>query len=181
MTHEPTRIASLDEQLGGLAREVEPTRDLWPAVAAAIQPKARRRWPLAVAAGLVAATLAGVAGWQAGRYLGPAPAMSAASGMGLQGATDPALPQGHGYLAARAVLERTYAERLPFLDVKTRLRIEHDLATIHAANADIRRALAADPQSPVLNRLLEGIWQQEFDLYVTVARNTQSATQESGT
>jgi hypothetical protein len=180
MTQEATRVAALDEQLRALAREVDPPRDLWPAVEAAIRPTSPRRWPLAVAASLVAATIAAVAGWQAGRNLGPTPSMAATVAIGAGGA-DPALPQGHGFVAARTVLERTFAERLPLLDVKTRLRIEHDLATIQSANADIRRALAADPQSPVLNRLLEGIWQQEFDLYVTVARNTQVATQESGT
>ncbi len=52
---------------------------------------------------------------------------------------------------------------------------------MRAANEDIRRALAAYPQSPVLNRLLEGIWQQEFDLYQTVARSTDPAVQRNRT
>ena len=54
----------------------------------------------------------------------------------------------------------------------TRDRIEHDMSMILAANADIRQALAADPESAVLNHLLESTWQQEFDLYATVIRAT---------
>ena len=70
---------------------------------------------------------------------------------------------------------------LALLEPVTRDRIEHDLSIIRAANADIRRALAADPQSAVLNRLLESTWQQEFDLYTTVVRTTEPAMQRNRT
>jgi len=79
----------------------------------------------------------------------------------------------------RADLERTYRERLELLAPETRRRIEQDLSTIRTANEDIRRALAADPESAVLNRLLESTWQQEFDLYSTVVRNTEPATERN--
>jgi hypothetical protein len=67
------------------------------------------------------------------------------------------------------------------LEPATRDRIEHDLAIIRSANADIRRALADDPQSAVLNRLLASTWQQEFDLYATVVRTTEPALQRNRT
>jgi hypothetical protein len=83
-----------------------------------------------------------------------------------------AVPAGTEYLSTRATLEHTYRERLESLAPATRDRIEHDMSMIRAANADIRQALATDPESAVLNRLLESTWQQEFDLYATVIRAT---------
>jgi hypothetical protein len=176
----------LDALLAALPREVVPARDLWPGVAALIAPASRpaavhRRWPLAFAASVSVATAIGLIVWQAGRQ--PPPAAEDATTSAIRPALVEdagfALPGGGKYLATRAGLEQTYRERLALLPPKTRLRVEEDLATIRAANDDIRKALAADPQSPVLNRLLEGIWQQEFDLYVTVARNTDPAVRRT--
>jgi hypothetical protein len=170
---------SLDERLAQLRRELPLERDLWPAINAAItaEGSARerpRRLPLALAAGLAIALTAGIIGWQAGRV--HAPVVAAAPG--AQGFAVPADPE---YLKTRATLERTYQDRLALLEPVTRDRIEHDLAIIRGANADIRRALAADPQSAVLNRLLASTWQQEFDLYATVVRSTEPAMQRNRT
>ena len=174
--------ASLDTQLAVLSREVAPARDLWPSIRAAMgttasaAPKPSRRWPLAFAAGVSVATAAGLIGWQAMRPPRPSieQATPASAGRNVLGAGF-AIPEGNDYLATRVSLEKTYRERLGLLKPTTRRRVEADLAVIRAANADIRDALVADPQSPVLNRLLQGIWQQEFDLYVSVARNTDLA------
>lgn len=159
-------MTSLDERLASLPREVPLQRDLWPAIDAAIgaEDAARRRprrLPLALAAGLAIALTAGIIGWQAGR-----------SHVVPEAFAVPADPE---YVKTRATLERTYRDRLALLEPTTRNRIEHDLSIIRAANADIRRALAADPQSAVLNRLLESTWQQEFYLYATVVRTTEPA------
>jgi len=81
-------------------------------------------------------------------------------------------PQDQAYRAAHAALEQTFRERLSLLAPATRARIEADLETIRKANADIRAALQQDPASPVLQRLLESIWQQEIDLYRSIARST---------
>jgi len=77
------------------------------------------------------------------------------------------------------MLEQTYQQRLALLAPATRRRVEQDLATIRAANADIRKALAADPRSAVLSHLLASTLQQEFDLYSTVIRNTAPAADRS--
>ena len=169
---------SLDDRLAKLPRELPLERDLWPAIDAAIAAAGAarerpRRIPLALAAGLAIALTAGIIGWQAGRSRLPL-----ASAPGAQGFAVPADPE---YLKTRATLERTYQDRLALLEPVTRDRIEHDLAIIRAANADIRRALAADPQSAVLNRLLASTWQQEFDLYATVVRTTEPAMQRNRT
>jgi hypothetical protein len=164
----------LDARLEQLPREVTPSRDLWPEIAASIAapPASRRRLPLALAAGVVIATAAGAIGWQLARQQSMSPGAA-------QSAAGFAEPANAGYLSMRTALERTYRDRLQLLPPATRSRIEQDLATIRSANADIRRALAADPQSPVLNRLLESTWEQEFDLYTTVVRNTEPATQRN--
>jgi hypothetical protein len=56
----------------------------------------------------------------------------------------------------------------------TRERVRADLATIRKANADISAALAQDPASPLLWQLLRNTWQQEINLYTSVAQTTQS-------
>jgi hypothetical protein len=175
----------LDAQLATLPRELAPARDLWPAISAALvpEPAARVRWPLGLAAGIAAAAFAAFVGWRAGRETAvPTAAVEPAaqrSADRLQTSFEaPADPE---FLAARAALERSYHERLASLAPPTRARIEQNLEIIREANADIRRALAADPQSPVLQRLLESTWQQEIDLYATVSRSIDPAALRSRT
>ena len=55
----------------------------------------------------------------------------------------------------------------------TRAKIEASLAVIQKAHEDIRKALASDPQSPVLEQLWESTGQDEFDLYDRVVEATQ--------
>lgn len=169
----------LDSQLSQLPRELTPSRDLWPGIAASIATESReqvrrRRPSLAVAAGIAIAMTAGLFGWHLARMQPRVPGAA-------ETADRFAEPGNAQYISMRTALERTYRERLDLLAPATRSRIERDLATIRAANADIRRALAAEPQSPVLNRLLESTWQQEFDLYTTVVRNTEPVSQRNHT
>jgi hypothetical protein len=169
----------LDAQFATLPRELAPARDLWPAISAALVPERapRVRWPLGLAAGIAAAAVAAFVGWRVGRET---TVLTAAVEPAAQRSADrlqtsfeaPADPE---FLAARAALERSYHERLALLAPPTRARIEQNLEIIRGANADIRRALAADPQSPVLQRLLESTWQQEIDLYATVSRSIDPA------
>ena len=185
----PADRTALDARLAALPLDVAPARDLWPDIAGSIAAAdvrpvtARWRWPLALAAGVAVAAIAGALGWQAGRQNAAPLAATPAAGT----AGDPlvqasfALPEGHEYRATRAALERSYRERLELLAPATRGRLEEDLAAIRHANADIRSALAADPQSAVLNRLLESTWQQEFDLYATVTHNTDPAVPRTRT
>ncbi len=189
MNHDdPARAARLDAALAALPAEEAPSRDLWPGILEAISAEPRRvvrprtRWPYALAAGVVLATVAGYAGWMGGR-LGPPSIASAPAGSAAESMRQAsfAVPAGGEYLATRVELERVYRERLELIAPATRLRIEADLRTIRKANDDIRQALAADPQSPVLNRLLQSIWQQEFDLYTTVARSSDPAAQRTRT
>ena len=181
-TEDPKVGAELDARLAALAMEEPPSRDLWPGILAAIgavESRRTTRWqrPAVIAAGVLLALAAGYAGWLGGRQGAPSVASGTSAGSAAAALRQAsfAVPAGRDYLETRADLERMYRERLTLLEPATRERVERDLAIVRAANEDIRRALAADPQSSVLNRLLESTWQQEFDLYATVARSTDAA------
>jgi hypothetical protein len=83
------------------------------------------------------------------------------------------LPDAARYQSARAAMETTFYARLKLLRPETRATIEANLQIIRRANEDIRHALDSDPASPVLLQLLNETYQQEFDLYRNVARNTE--------
>ena len=187
-----TRI-SLDEELAKLSRDVPPQRDLWPGVVRGIvrEPRSAPRFAsapwmayaatiagLCVAAALIWVMMYGRTPLSAsgrGAAANPAgggspvavtgPAAGAAAGFGE--------PSDPNYLAARAELERTFNQRLTQLDPATRAKIEADLASIRKARDDIRKALAAEPDSPVLEQLLASALHDELDLYDEVVRTTQ--------
>lgn len=166
---------SLDQRLARLPRALPPARDLWPAVEAATRPRRMWHWPTRLAAGLVIAAVSAALTWNLVRQQ-PGAGLSAALPAAERGALAAASfqpPEDPAYRATRAALERTFSERLSLLAPKTRARIEADLETIRKANADIRAALEQDPASPVLQRLLESTWQQEIDLYRSVASSTE--------
>jgi hypothetical protein len=184
-THPPRR--DLDALLAALPRDLPPTRDLWSAIDAAIAaplaPPARRRWPLALAAGLVIA----VAGGFVGSRLATPPEVTSEVAPRAPIAEPDVLAirsvqvREAEFNATRADLVRTYEERLKMLSPLTRARIAADLATIRRAEKDLREALGTDPSSRVLLRLYESTTRQEFDLYTTVGRNTEPAAQRTRT
>jgi hypothetical protein len=173
---------SLDEQLSKLARDVSPATDLWPSIARDIghqfgrgmprAPRARRP-RFAAAAAVAAACGASAVTWAVlhSREVAPT-AVSSAANLHTVSFED---PRDKSYLAARADIEKTFQERLALLDPETRTQIESSLAVIRQAHADIRRALSAAPDSPVLEQLLESTLHDEFDLYDQVVRTTQPA------
>ena len=184
---------SLDEELAKLSRDVPPQRDLWPGVVRGIVREPRSAPPrfasapwmayaattagLCVAAALIwmmmygrlqpSASGRGAAANPAG---GASPAAVTGPAAGAAGFGEPSDPN---YLAARAELERTFNQRLTQLDPATRAKIEADLASIRKARDDIRKALAAQPDSPVLEQLLASALHDELDLYDEVVRTTQ--------
>ena len=54
----------LDQQLAALPKTIEPPRDLWPAIEAAIRPAHRPGWPLALAASVVMVTVGSLYSWK---------------------------------------------------------------------------------------------------------------------
>jgi hypothetical protein len=184
------RFNSVDEALASLPRSVPPARDLWPGIArelseqrgdAVIEFKPRRsarfttHWPLALAASLAVVGLVGALCWS---VLHERPAAELVARTAPPPATARTLvnfePMHNAdYVTARANLERVFNERLKLLAPATQARIQADLETIRKANDDIRAALAKDPASPLLLKLLQSTGQQEIDLYTSVAQTTE--------
>ena len=105
---------------------------------------------LAAAAAIAALMIAGAVVWVVLEGRAVAPAAGAPS---IAISLDD--PHDAGYLAARTDCIDTFKQRLAMLDPATRAKIEANLAVIHKARDDIRKSLAADPDSPVLEQLLE--------------------------
>jgi hypothetical protein len=161
---------SLDEQLANLPRDIPPAANLWPGISARLAHRARRARPmvLAAAAGIVGACVASALTWAVlhGRPESPsAPPAARAPSFDE--------PRNPSYVAARDDLELNFRERLALLDPATRAQIEASLAVIRRAHEDIRKALARDPASPVLEQLWQSTWHDELDLYDHVVRATQ--------
>jgi hypothetical protein len=184
------RFNSVDEALASVPRSVQPTRDLWPAIArelgehrdAVVELKPRRTarsiatpWPMALAASLAVVCLVGALSWS---VLRERPGAALVARNATAPATAPTLvnfepTKNANYMTTRASLERVFNERLKLLQPATRARIQADLETIRKANADIRAALAKDPASPLLLKLLQNTGQQEIDLYTSVEQTTE--------
>jgi hypothetical protein len=162
---------ALDRLILTLPRDVVPPANLWPRVAARLSNRPRRAPPMALAAiiALAAAGLASFFTWAVleGRSVPRIIQTAAAAGGTFDEPRDPK------YVLARDSVEKTFRERLALLEPATRAKIEASLAVIQSAHEDIRKALAVDPQSAVLQQLWESTWHDEFDLYDRVVQATQ--------
>ena len=191
------RFDSVDDALESVRREVQPTRDLWPGIeqhlrertepatgmptdltavrAARSERAARVQWPLALAASLAVVSLVGALCWSVIHQRSASDLIARGASSAISGNTlvNFGPPHNAAYVAASAALERTFNERLQLLAPATRVRVQADVETIRRANADLRTALAQDPASPLLLQLLHSTWQQEIDLYTSVAQSTE--------
>lgn len=170
------RVASLPES-------VEPARDLWPGIHAQLQAQPAQRpaapprglsWSWALAAGVAVASVSVLFTWMAVKAPDDATVRVAA----VQPTPVEALqPVSYGqyarlgpeYLETRAEMLEMFRARLSTLPDDVRLRVEEDLAAIQQAADDIDAALAEDPSSRLLNRLLLSTYQEEMRLYTRVA------------
>jgi hypothetical protein len=164
---------SLDDLLAGMPRDIAPRRNLWPGIAGRLRGGRRRTRPLvfALAAGLAGACVASALTWA---VLHERPTSAP---LPLVAARAPNFdePNNPRYVAARVTLEANFRERLVLLDPATRTKIEASLEVIRHAHEDIRKALANDPASPVLEQLWQSTWRDELDLYDRVVQATQPA------
>ena len=143
-------------QLRQLPREVE-SRDLWPGIAAAIERKplpARPRWHLALAFAASVALALGLA-WQMAPVATPGAPLAAAG-------KD---PQARMLQLEASALDREYHAALGELatvpvpgDLQPGLRVLDDSAE------QIRRAMAANPDSPVLLQQLRRTYSRRLEL-----------------
>ena len=185
----PQRYSSIDEALASLPCAVQPAHDLWPRIAAQLGqqadapagpesrnslPAARSQWPLALAASLAVMGLALALCWSVLRERAATELLARSSAPPVTARTLVNFEPTHNadYVAARAELARVFNERLQLLAPATRTRVQADLETIRKAQEDIRAALAKDPASPLLLKLLQNTAQQEIQLYTSVNEST---------
>jgi len=164
------RPDSLDWLIANLPKEIAPPENLWPRVAARLSHKPRYTPPMALAAAMAmaAAGLASLFTWAVLQNRSvPRVIQTVAAVSSFEE------PRDSRYLLARDSVEKTFRERLLLLEPATRGKIEASLAVIQGAREDIRKALAADPQSAVLEQLWASTLHDEFDLYDRVVQATQ--------
>jgi hypothetical protein len=162
---------------GELPTDVAPPRDLWPAIAARIQQggaapaKTLLRWPLALAAALLVASVSALLTWSLLRD-----PQSAAPALIAQAPATDIVPVRYGpnsgvsaaELAARDALLAQFQGAFATLRPETRETIRKNLAVMQAAADEIDAALAKDPASGMLQGMLAGTYKQELNLYSTV-------------
>lgn len=160
---------TLDDLLADLPRDMPPPPYLWSGIVRRLPRRRARPMLLAAAAGVAGACLASALTWAVlhGRFAAPAAPVVAAQVPTLDE------PRNASYVAARDSLELSFRQRLALLDPATRAKIEANLAIIRQAHEDIRKALASDPASPVLEQLWQSTWHDEIDLYEHVVQATQ--------
>lgn len=159
-----------------LPKDVAPARDLWPGIAArlgeASMPAARPiRWPLALAAAVLVASVSALLTWSLTR----APEVSAPPPVVATAPTD-IVPVKYGAnsglsakdFGARDELLRQFRGKFASLKPETRAAIVKNLAIMQKAADDIDAALAKDPASGMLKGMLVGTYKQELQLYSTV-------------
>jgi len=143
--------------LRGLPTEIQPTRDLWPAIDRQ-RPRLRTWIPLAAAAAL-AISLVG------GRALIPPPAPPAPA---------PAEDAWRTELETANASFREALDASPELDPQVRAVIEKNLADIDRAIAEIEQALEKNPSSAMLQKALVAMEQQRIDVLRTLTLSSKA-------
>jgi hypothetical protein len=169
--------ARVDRALASLARDVPPDRDLWPAIAAGLEPRrVARRWlPLAAAAVLLGAASSLITATLVRRAEGPVAARpeAAPAAPGVQRAAfGPRHALDSEYAEARQQLASMLAQRIDRLPSSARQKLEDNLAVLHRASDEINAALALQPGDPLLEELLLNTYQDELAVLASVNQLT---------
>jgi hypothetical protein len=172
----------LDEALDLLPRDVEPARDLWPAIESRLEPRpvpAAHRWLLRAAAAVVLVAASSLITATLIRHADRTPVPSAGTSAG---AAPPmvAKPAAFGpgqvldptYDAARQQLAGTLAGRIDRLPAGARAKLESNLAELRRATNEINAALALSPGDPLLEELLLNSYQDELAVLASVNQIT---------
>jgi hypothetical protein len=170
MSDPNTRVRSLGE----LPQEIDPKRDLWPSIEAAIgasvpaESRQRRSFGRVPQFLALAATVASLAvGVWIGRSTLPVGPGAPSDGMTASSpATSAAMPVGYvtdpGYRQERARLVRSLESQLAALPPETRKQVNVSLETIRKSMKDLEAALGQDPANTLLQELLVNTYQEEM-------------------
>jgi len=173
---------------GELPKDVAPPRDLWPAIAARLQQpgeaqhKPAFRWPLALAAALLVASVSALLTWSLLRdpqAPGPAVIAQAPAAEFVPVRYGPNSGVSSAELAARDALLVQFRDAFATLRPETREAIRKNLAVMQAAADEIDAALAKDPASGMLQGMLAGTYKQELNLYSTVVTSRDGLTRRT--
>jgi hypothetical protein len=170
------REDELITKAGRLAQEVAPGRDLWPAIAEAVE-RPRRSWQMSYLA-QAATVLLLIGASSAVTYMlvneGGAPRRIEMQDVIVEPVTyidhyglGPKYREAHGELEARLEGE------LERLSPATRADVERNLTIIRGAIAEISVALDAEPDNALLQQLLLKSYQEELTLMQHVGGLTQ--------
>jgi hypothetical protein len=173
-----------------LPKDVEPSRDLWPGIAARLGEAPREmkgkelRWPMALAAGFLVASVSALLTWSLMRA--PEPVVVAKT-PAEQAPVAEIVPVSYGpnsgltaqELMARDELVVRFREKFTTLRPETRDAIVKNLAIMQAAADEIDAALAKDPASGMLKGMLVGTYKQELQLYSTVVTSSGGHTRRT--
>lgn len=173
---EERALRALLAHAAALPEEMTPARDLWPGIDARLE-GARPRWlhprmlagwgaGLAAAAGVVLALSAALHGPAGSRGASPIPSLVPAA---LRG-EDPIAAAEREYARAAAELMAALEQQRDRLPPETLASVERDMRSIDAALAEVRRALATDPDNPGLNHLLASTHQRKVELLQQVLK-----------
>jgi len=178
------RLSRIDE----LAREIPPARDLWPAIAAAIEAdkaaagvpaQSRRRagwWP---AAGLAASVALVAIGVLIGENIGHQPVQQAGiPAHSTNPAVMPATLRDAEYRKQRDALWVEVRAKLQAMPPAERAKVGASLDTLRRSITEIEAALGRDPANALLQELLVNSCQEEMRA-LTVVRD--SGREEIGT
>jgi len=171
------RVKRIDE----LAQSLPPARDLWPAIAAAIEAdraaatvdSAPRRTRWLPAAGMAAAVALVTVGIFIGRSFSP-PQLTAGPAS-TQGSLEmlPAALRDADYRKQREVLLVEVDKRLAAMPAAEREKVAASLRTLKRSISDIEAALGRDPANALLQELLVNSCQEEMRA-LTVVRDSGS-------
>jgi hypothetical protein len=173
-----------------LPKDVEPSRDLWPGIAARLGEAPREttgkdfRWPMALAAGFLVASVSALLTWSLMRA--PEPVVVATTTT-VQAPVAEIVPVSYGpnsgltaqELTARDELVVRFREKFTTLRPETRDAIVKNLAIMQTAADQIDAALAKDPASGMLKGMLVGTYKQELQLYSTVVTSSGGHTRRT--
>jgi hypothetical protein len=184
---------ALERRLGRLPQELAPARDLWPEIEARLDGR-RALWRigLGLAAGIAAVAILGMIGLQLSQRATRDVTTQANASTNTDGRNTDGLTGTDGrtntdrysatraareaaYLRTQAAVEQSFEQELAHLPKATQVRLRQDLAIIRNARADIRRALDAAPENPLLQQLFADTWQQEMDFYSSIASTNNPA------
>ncbi len=160
----------LEPLVRGLPQSIEPPHDLWPGIAARMQPAQRPpRWGRAwkVAAALVLMALSSFVTWQLTRDAAPVEPVREVA-LVTPGDIE------HYARAADDMASALASAPAAALAPETRAVLARNRALIDSASADCRRALAADPANAALQDLLGSAQRQRLELLQQAARLPRS-------